>query len=163
MEIRQATKDTYIKFLTELASPISKNKPSTVLEMSKVFSIDIKLPTWMASKGYLIQSGEKQHFIASYQSDTNFFNQLIDEFVAYRGDLQAKYDADKKDLKYYRTNRAFLVDTRHTTAIPHPEKEAIILETRNKLITEVVEYVELGLKLGKTDIKAFVTTLLNSK
>lgn len=131
----------------------------TVEQFSKEYKIDIKLISFLVHNKYLAESLSKDRtYIAIYtQGD---IHNILEQFIMYRTEVDAKVVRDKKDLAYYQANKEFLVDTRKTNSAPVLRKNNPEV---NRLIIEIVPYIELALKLNKKDIPAFVIALLNTE
>lgn len=158
MKARASTIANYKKCLTEF---LEANLPMELKQISDMYRIDVKFPSWLAKHGYIDKIVGNDTYKANYFLSA--VDRIIEEFISYREHINDKYTQDQRDLAYYQTNKDFLVDIRKTPSLTDTMVADIQKATRESIIDEVITYVELAQKMGKADIKSFVKLLLETK
>jgi hypothetical protein len=156
MQIRDYTRDKYRQFLTRLANLNSCDLKQEIRD----HRMDVKIEQYLKSNS-LADSKTNKTTIIFGPAD---IETVLKGFIEYRDKASDDWSKNKKELDWYRANKDFLVDVRQNpkgNALASKERDMIIAETREKLLKEVVSYAEMAVKLGKTDIGGFITTLIN--
>lgn len=160
MSMREATRVAYSTFLQSL---LTLTAPFDVVQKVREAKIDVKMGVWLKKHGYVIEKVDNNNLCITAFS-ANSIDEIVSRFGEYREALKRNTEADRRDLEYYRNNKEFLIDTRtQKSALSDAERIKIIQETTAKVTTEVAEYAAMAVRLGKTDVAGFITTMLTTK
>ena len=159
MNIRDSTKKKYTDFLYRIGGiGIAFNAD----EEARKDKVDLKIVTFLRSKGYLMPIKDKHHTTGK-ETDVSVFSResvpiIFEEFLEYRDKIIASYEEIQYLLKHKELAKTLLGEYFNPIT-----KLAGKAELSRETIAEIVNYVKLATDLGKTNIVEFVQTLYNIK
>lgn len=161
MEMRESTKQVYIKFLESLNTLglLGVFKPYELVAANK---LDAKLTTFLVKAGYINKFGISK---SDYQIIAEKFplipEEVVLQFNIYRGELDDKSKRDKAILKAYNNPTSAVTAQGFTSNIEVQRlMEEVRKEVRQKISAEAAEAAEWAIKHNKPNIAQVVLTML---